>query len=516
METTTFEIETENRVGITHDVIGCFLCSNISIIRMEVKPHYIYIKIKSLEQRLHSQLISSIGEISGVRRIDVIPFLPSEGREDQMNTILETVSEGMILLDQTLRVQAVNRAAHSMLPIPWDQLKGRPLADVWGRHIVDCRQCLESGIEVLNKTVTIQRKTGETVQMVASYYPIRSVTANCNQGIVIVIRDMKQISDLIQSVKSTGMVQFADIVHRSEEMARCIALAKRVARCDATIFLYGESGTGKELFARAIHYESLHADGPFVPVNCAAIPEALLESELFGYEAGAFTGAAKGGKKGLFEMAQGGTLFLDEVAELPLHLQAKLLHAVEERAVRRVGGDKRIPINLRIIAATNRDLSAMVAQGRFRGDLYYRLHVIPIQLPPLRERKSDIPLLASHFAGKFRRLAGRPPLPLSSQAMHMLLTHDWPGNVRELRNVIERSVYLYLEEEKELKKVHIENKPTSKGTTNAVGLKERMEAYEREIVAEALKRCQSVRQAARDLGISHTALLRKMRKYGQS
>ncbi len=196
---------------------------------------------------------------------------------------------------------------------------------------------------------------------------------------------------------------------------------------EATVLLQGESGTGKELFARAIHFESRRANGPFISINCAAVPESLMESEWFGYEEGAFTGAGKGGKKGLMELAQDGTLFLDEIGELPLNLQAKLLRVLEERALRRVGGNRWIPLRVRIIAATNRDLADLVRRGRFRKDLYYRLHVIPITIPPLRERREDIPLLAAHFLRKFCARSRRPLLSLSSQALLRLQAHSWPG-----------------------------------------------------------------------------------------
>jgi transcriptional regulator of aroF, aroG, tyrA and aromatic amino acid transport len=283
------------------------------------------------------------------------------------------------------------------------------------------------------------------------------------------------------------------------------------------VVLYGESGTGKELFARALHFESSRADGPFIPINCSAIPDSLLESELFGYEEGSFTGAVKGGKKGLVELAHGGTLFLDEIGELPLHLQAKLLRMLEERAIRRVGGDRMIPVDIRVIVATNRDLASMIMQGKFRGDLFYRLNVIPIHIPPLRERKSDIPLLTEFFVKKYCDLLGRPTLSLTDEAMELLIAHHWPGNVRELQNVLERAVTLCPENENTIRQDMIgpDALPASAGVgTTGKGLKDHVEAYERTLLLRTLRQCKTVRQAAKRLGISHTALLRKIQKYG--
>jgi Nif-specific regulatory protein len=220
-----------------------------------------------------------------------------------------------------------------------------------------------------------------------------------------------------------------------------LLLIAKVAQAESTVLLYGESGTGKELAARAIHRASERRDGPFLAINCAAIPEALLESELFGYEKGAFTGAVAH-KKGQIEIAHGGTLFLDEIGELAPGLQAKLLRVLQEREFTRVGGSRPVPVNLRVVAATNRDLGAAVRAGTFRQDLYYRLNVVSIILPPLRDRREDIPLLASYFVAKFSAKCKRRVAGISPRAQQSLQQYDWPGNIRELENAIERAVVL--------------------------------------------------------------------------
>ncbi|SEM81622.1 sigma 54-interacting transcriptional regulator [Lihuaxuella thermophila] len=515
MNTITFKVRTENRVGITHDVLECLFSARIDLISMEVKPHYIYLKIPESDRWFLSDLFLAIQKIRGVKQVEIMNYLPSEARENQMNTILSTVSEGIVLLDEQLCIQAINRAAEEMLHITGEEASGKPFYRLWKQGTEEAERCLREGVEIQNVSVSIPVARKGRARFVVSYLPVRPTGRRERQGIVVVLRDMKQIQQLIQSVNETEVITFDDIIHQSAAMRNCMETAKRIAGKNATIILQGESGTGKELFARAIHFASSRANGPFVPINCAAIPETLLESELFGYEAGTFTGGLKDGKKGLIETAQGGTLFLDEIGEIPLHLQAKLLRVFEDRTIRRVGSHAVTRLDVRIIAATNRDLSAMMTKGEFREDLFYRLNVIPIHIPPLRERKSDIRLLAEFFLKKVCRLVHRNPLPLSPQAIRLLESYHWPGNVRELQNVIERAVYLCPEEQKEITEIYLKKElrsiPADRRPQQC--LKEQMESYEKTILADALHKYKSARQAAKHLGLSHTALLNKIKKY---
>jgi two-component system response regulator PilR (NtrC family) len=235
--------------------------------------------------------------------------------------------------------------------------------------------------------------------------------------------------------------QFSNIIGRSETMLEVFKMIETVARTNSTILLTGESGTGKGLVAQAVHFNSLRRDKPMVSVNCGAMPEALLESELFGHMRGAFTGA-DANKKGLLEVAEKGTIFLDEIGEMSAVMQVKLLHVLQERRFRRVGGLEELQADIRVIAATNQDLTKAVAEGRFREDLFYRINVIPIALPPLRERREDIALLSEHFLAKYAEQMAKPVTGISRQAMDLLMQHDWPGNIRELENVLERAVAL--------------------------------------------------------------------------
>jgi two-component system response regulator PilR (NtrC family)/two-component system response regulator HydG len=298
---------------------------------------------------------------------------------------------------------------------------------------------------------------------------------------------------------------FDCIIGRSAPLQRLFAQVRAVAETDAAVLLIGESGTGKELVARAIHHNSARRDGPFVPVNCAAIPENLLESELFGHEKGAFTGADRK-RRGLFAEANGGTLFLDEVSDLPLPLQAKLLRALQEKTVRPVGGSQEMQLDVRLISATNQDLAAMVTETRFREDLYYRLAVIPLRLPSLRERPEDIMLLASHFLDQTASGLGKELKGFDEEATAWLLRHRWPGNVRELENVVERAVTLASGSRITLADLHTEfTAPTATGSARPT-LAELEADYIRRVLEET--RGDKV-AAARILGISVRTLQRR-------
>ena len=309
--------------------------------------------------------------------------------------------------------------------------------------------------------------------------------------------------------------QVANIVGKSRPMRQVYEMIHRVCRSSATALIRGESGTGKELVAHAIHYNSPRAQRPFVRVSCAALPETLLESELFGHEKGAFTGATQL-KRGRFELAEGGTLFFDEVGEIPQAVQVKLLRVLQEREFERLGGTRTLRADVRLIAATNQDLEEAVAAKRFREDLYYRLNVFPIFMPPLRERRADILLLAEHFLEKYARENGKNIRRISTPAIDMLFQYHWPGNVRELENVIERAVLVC--DEEAIKSYHLP--PTlqtaeSSDTRNSLSLAAAVERTERELLVEALKRANgNVSGAARELAATYRIVSYKLRRYG--
>ncbi|QER41856.1 GAF domain-containing protein [Thermodesulfobacterium sp. TA1] len=322
------------------------------------------------------------------------------------------------------------------------------------------------------------------------------------------------------SLELKGKYQFRNLIGVSDKMQQVFKLALKAAKCKANILIIGESGTGKELIAKAIHFESDRANGPFVAINCAAIPETLLEAELFGYKKGAFTGALIS-KPGKFELANGGTIFLDEIGDLPLSLQAKLLRVIQEKTFERIGDTKPIKVEVRIIAATNRDLEAMIREGTFRDDLYFRLNVIPIYIPPLRERKEDIPLLVEHFLKKFNQEYNKN-VQVSAEVMEKLVAYHWPGNVRELENTLERLVVLA---EKEfisledlpfyIRQASLEFKIKREKDFQEKLLPNQIELIEKKAIEEALKACKyNQTKAAKLLGLTKRQISYRIKKYG--
>ena len=314
--------------------------------------------------------------------------------------------------------------------------------------------------------------------------------------------------------------QFGNIVARSPKMQEVLGTVERVSTTNSTVLLGGESGVGKDLIARAIHEHSRRSAGPFIKINCTAIPENLLESELFGYEKGAFTGANTS-KPGRFELADKGTIFLDEIGDVPGNIQVKLLHVLQDREFERLGGTKTLKVDVRVIAATNQDLRAALEQGTFRQDLFYRLNVVPISIPPLRERKEEIPYLVDYFIERFAREAGKPQSGITPAALKLLMDFHWPGNVRELENIIERAVALSTGTIIDTADIRLDISPTISSAASSGGTAPfppegmTLEQFEDEIIRESLRRTNGNKsQAARLLGLSRNALRYRLSKLG--
>jgi two-component system nitrogen regulation response regulator NtrX len=311
-----------------------------------------------------------------------------------------------------------------------------------------------------------------------------------------------------------------EIIWKGEAMQRVMAQLERVAASESRVCIFGETGTGKELVARTIHEKSPRAAAPFVTLNCAAVPAELIESELFGHEKGSFTGAS-GRHIGKFEQADRGTIFLDEIGDMPLNMQAKLLRVLEEGEVERIGGDKPVPVNVRVLVATHRDLEARVREEKFRPDLFHRIHVFPLMLPPLRERRDDIPALVEHFAAQVCAQNGWKAVPFTTEAMQALQSHSWPGNVRELRNMVERLMLLATEGQVDLATVQIALPKTSAAETSGLGdigsgaLATRVQSFERDVILAELKRShQNMSLAAKTLGLERSHLYKKAEQLG--
>jgi two-component system NtrC family response regulator len=373
----------------------------------------------------------------------------------------------------------------------------------------------EAGVIVMTAYGTIETAVA-AIQTGASDYLTKPLNLDTLLHRIHAVRERQRLvtenRELREALAERHRVE--GVIGESGAMQEVLSMVRRAAASDATVLVRGESGTGKELIARALHHASPRAVGPLVKVNCAALPESLLESELFGHEKGAFTGAVAT-RKGRFELADGGTLFLDEIGDLPLHLQVKLLRVLQEREFERVGSSRPIAVNVRLVAATHRPLEALVREGRFRDDLYYRINVVTITLPPLRERREDLPLLIEHFLRTFAVRNAKTIRGLTRDARETLLRYDYPGNVRELENLIERAVVLTRDDAISLADLPLTlHEPAAEPAAPAT-LTAAVEGLERRMIRDALDRAGGVQTRAADLlGVSERVLRYKLRKYG--
>jgi PAS domain S-box-containing protein len=442
-----------------------------------------------------------------------------------LETILDNAYDGIVVVDANGIITMFNKAYAEFLKIPREKAVGKHVTQVIENtrmHIVAQTGKAEIG--------DVQRIHGN--DMVCMRLPIEKDGKIFGAVGKVMFKDIKELTALAHKVSKLqteleyykdvvkqyqgARFTFQNIVGNSPQIQEIKTMAMRVARNNSTVLIRGESGTGKELFAHAIHYESSRKNGPFVKVNCAAIPENLLESELFGYEEGAFTGAKKGGKIGKFELANKGTIFLDEIGDMSLSMQVKLLRVLQEKEIERVGGTKSIPVDVRVLAATNRNLEELMEKNLFRSDLYYRLNVVELKIPPLRYRKEDIPALIHYLLEKLCTSMGYPVLQIDKEAVQCLVNYHWPGNIRELENVLERC--LNLVEGGTINVVHLPfhiRRPESEGADSSLLLKNLLEETERMAIIKALEVCQGNKiKAAKMLGICRANIYQKLEKYG--
>ena len=440
-----------------------------------------------------------------------------------LETMLAAPDELIVVVNKNGYIENMSQAYGEFLGIQVQNAIGRHVTEVIENTRMDI--VVKTGVPETGETQDIH---GE--KMIATRIPIRKngmVIGAYGRVLVRNTRELHMLHDKLSSIEmelnmykrtfekiNTAKYTVDDIIGDCSIMQDLKDSVRKVAKTNSNVLIMGESGTGKELFAHSIHAGSMRRKAPFVCVNCGSIPEQLIESELFGYEEGAFTGARKGGKIGLFPAAHGGTIFLDEIGELPLPMQVRLLRVLQDREIQRVGSNVREKVNVRVVAATNRNLYQMVKKGEFRSDLYYRLNVVTLHLPLLRERKEDLPLLIQMILSKISKKESLGAIEISREAMDHLLRYDWPGNVRELENVLERAIN-FTDAGEKIKAKNLPERITGSMVSQTVmPLKELMENTEKDAIKDALLRCRNCKaKAANELGISRTTLYEKMMKY---
>ncbi|HEY3425460.1 MAG TPA: sigma 54-interacting transcriptional regulator, partial [Negativicutes bacterium] len=439
----------------------------------------------------------------------------------RLTNVFNTMSDGVLVIDQYGIINELNPVAKTIIGKSKEEILGLPAEKLFGDKSALYHKILRDKESFVDVEITTYTGKG----CLAAGEPITDERGNVTGGLII-LRPLKQIKNLVNRFNGNyGTLQFSDIIGTSKGILEAIRVASLAANSIANVLLQGESGTGKEIFAQAIHNRSERNNGPFIAVNCGAIPRELIGSELFGYEEGSFTGARRGGKPGKFELAAGGTLFLDEIGDMPLEQQVSLLRVLQDRKVVRIGGDKVIPVDVRVICATNKNLLTEVDIGKFRKDLYYRLNVISIIIPPLRERVEDIVLLFGYFLEKMDKKLGRV-FCIQPEVIERITCYDWPGNVRELQNVVERIISLTEDQNISLAHLPTEFNPASGPAQQSVlplvvkiagDRQERRrrvaESERQEIMLLLNEHGGNISVTAQQLGVSRNTLYRKMRLY---
>ncbi|MCT4621231.1 MAG: sigma 54-interacting transcriptional regulator [Marinisporobacter sp.] len=432
--------------------------------------------------------------------------------------IMESISEGLICTDNKGMIMDINLFARRFLGLKEEDILGKNIHAILDQKNYDrIMRRIKNGKKYEEEEIYFKSKKGKDISCIVTVTPILDRGTNELEGVVFTFKESKMIHSLVNKiVGAEARFRFEDILGNSKQIKEAIRLATLAANTNATILLLGESGTGKELFAQAIHNESPRRKNPFVFLNCGAIPRELVGSELFGYVEGAFTGAKRGGHPGKFELADGGTIFLDEIGDMPLDTQANLLRVLETRQIVRIGGHNVIPIDVRVIAATHKDLKKEVDLGNFREDLFYRLNVMPIKTPSLRERKEDIKVFIDYFVEKFNRRMEKNIKGVHESFYRGLMNYQWPGNVRELQNVIQLVVNI-VDDGEILMYKHLPNTMKSSNIPKKIGITEQLMSLEEIEKMAIVKTIQEVdgnlALASKILGIGRSTLYRKIEKY---
>ena len=431
--------------------------------------------------------------------------------EPYFNTILDSIADGVFTVDNDWKITSFNRAAEKITGVSREDAIGKLCYEVFHASIceTDCtlHRTMESGKSVINKSIYIVNQTGKPFPVSISTAILRDEYGHIIGG-VETFRDLREIEELRKKINKN--YSFQDIISKNHRMEKIFSILPDIAESDSNVLIEGDSGTGKELIARAIHKLSGRKKKPLIVINCGALPDTLLESELFGYKAGAFTDAKKD-KPGRFALAEGGTVFLDEIGDISASMQTRLLRVIQEKTYEPLGSVTACKANVRIVAATNKNLISLVEEGRFRQDLYYRLNVMKIFIPPLAERKEDIPLLVNHFIHRFNSIKGKDIQSISDEALSLLMKHNFPGNIRELEHIIEHTFILC-----KGTVILSEHLPEQFISSHPVQYqKKSLKDMEKHVIYEALRKNNwNKKETAQELGIDKTTLWRKVKLFG--
>ncbi|MDG1733363.1 MAG: sigma 54-interacting transcriptional regulator [Thalassotalea sp.] len=498
------EIASLDRVGITQEILAIFAENNWDLQAMEVSQYHTYIQLKDSHIKF-SVIAKELNQVSGVEAFKQIELLPGERKSQQLQVLLAKIPEPIIDIDKNGLILVVNKSAADALNLDDQDLIGRPL-----HSFIEQRLRIHSSGQSVTQEVTFAG-----AQYFADITPVKNEQAI--NGAVIVLRSLKTVGRHLSQLQRGHFNSFDAIIGESKDIIAVKEQTRRFANLDLPVLITGETGTGKELLAKALHNNGSRSNKPFLAINCAALPEHLLESELFGYAPGAFTGAQSSGKPGLFELADGGSIFLDEIAEIPLYLQAKLLRFLEDFTIRRVGGIKDRKVDVRIISATHQKLLSNVSDKIFREDLYYRLNVLNLHLPALHQRGDDINLLVQHFLTNAAKQLNNDNMSISSDAMHKIKGYHWPGNIRQLQNTLFRLVALSETEQIQPEDIIFEDSDSKlhlpiNGFDHVENWQQAQQNFEYELLTALYPLYPSTRKLADRLQVSHNKIAMKLRQ----
>lgn len=501
-----------DRVGIAQEILAELAQRHINVTAVEVDPPHIYIEAPTINESEFDELRVHLMGIAGVSTVSPLGMLPGAQRRMYLDALLASQADPVFAVDESGQVVVANGAAVVASGMTEDCFIGASIPDLIGDpnilaslahagYHLPPREINLNGAPFLLETLPLHEAGGRVA------------------GAVLTLHAPSRVGERLSALRYSEGGGFDTILGHSPEITYLKQRAARMAPVDAPLMITGETGTGKELLAHACHAGSTRQAGPFFALNCAALPESLAESELFGYTAGAFTGALRGGKPGLLELANKGTVFLDEVGEMSPYLQAKLLRFLNDGSFRRVGGDREVKMNVRIISATHRSLEAMVESGEFRQDLLFRLNVLNLHVPPLRERKDDILTLAQFFLSRACAQASRPPMRFSPAAIAAMVANPWVGNARQLQNVVFRAVTMADQkviEMDDLELARATTPPPLQDHDDITTLDQAVSDFEKQLLQRMYRQFPSSRRLAKRLGISHSAIASRMRRYGIS